>query len=126
MKDPIYKTSKADFDFFVKEFLRWIDFWGLKQWHFYFEQSEDTDCYAWIDPDYKNTAVGVYFSTRWVNFKPNREYIAKVAFHEVGELLLTQLGRLARKPHIVGEAKIAEETHNIIRILENTVWQIRK
>jgi len=119
------KITQNQFKLFQAGVHEWIDFFGLKEWQilFLFERMENNraeirfDCVSGI-------AVFV-LNTRWETEEEwvTDTIIRKVAFHEVCELLLGRLVHITNQRHGTTEDGVEEETHRIIRTLENTIWK---
>ena len=63
----------------------------------------------------------IVLSTTWENDEPSEYKVRRTAFHEVCELLLVRAGCIAFNQKASGE-DWEEETHVIIRTLENAVF----
>ena len=117
------KTTKKHFELFQKECNKWIEYFGLKQWRVFYEHDYVDDAYGSINAHHPGKVVTITLSKSWEETKPNNKYIKRTAFHEICELLISPLERLAKSRFGVLEEEIQEEIHNIIRTLENTVWK---
>lgn len=119
------KLTQKQFNLFKKEILKWIDFFGLKEWQLLF-LLEKIKNRAEIRYDCVSGIVVFVLNTRWIEMDElwlTDDSVRKVGFHEVCELLLGRLVDLADRRHDVTEANIEEEKHKIIRVLENVVWK---
>jgi hypothetical protein len=116
------KLKDTDFDIFKSECLKWIEFFGLKGWDVYFD--EDAKC---EDGNMAETCIGP-LSARNVTFhfkgsdNPAFNNPGRSAFHEVCEILLYRLHCLAES-RFISVSEVDEAVHDIIRILENTVYE---
>ena len=57
------------------------------------------------------------------DFELTNNDIKRVGFHEVCELLLGRLGNMVYQRFDLNSDDVDEETHRIIRTLENAVWE---
>jgi len=113
------KTTKKDFEIFKKEFLKWFNVFGLKDWKIYFFHDQiDETSYANITYNVAGRVATVRF-----NLEHNGRYnnIKETAFHEVCELLLGKLVAVAEYRYVT-ENEITEATHDIIRRLEKVIF----
>ena len=118
------ETTKKDFELFKKEFLKWINFFGLLNWRlFFYHEKTDEDSFAIITCETENRVAGVTLNKIFPAEDYFPENIKMVAFHEVCELLLSDISDLA-KSRFINETDIDTEIHRIIRTLENTVFKI--
>ncbi len=119
------KTSKKDFQLFVKECNKWIKIFGLLEWQIHHEHSNEyKDDRAWCR--YHHTAKIATFglTINW-SYKPSASEIELCAFHEVMELFLAGLDYMAKRREF-DENMIIAETHRIIRTMENVVYPALK
>lgn len=119
MSEPV-KTSPDDFELFKSECQKWIEYFGMKGWSIYFEANAANGNMAEtrIGPLTDRCAVFCFQGSTDPNFHdPKRS-----AFHEVCELLLFRLHDLAEARY-VEEPDIHEAVHEIIRVLENTIYK---
>jgi hypothetical protein len=112
----------TDFDIFKTECLKWIEFFGLKDWVVYFDDNAKCEpdnmaetCYGPLTS--RNVTFHFQGSDNPVFNDPKRD-----AFHEVCELLLYRLHCLAEY-RFVSASEIDEAVHEIINILQNTVYE---
>lgn len=117
------KTTAKHFEIFKKECQKWIKVFGLYGHRFYY-QHEDIKgrqiAYCIYPDDHEDRAF-----TLGLTVNLDCEYsmidIKKSAFHEVMEAFLYRIGNLARCRYVQPE-EIDDEIHNIVRILENTIF----
>ena len=109
------KRKNEMFKIFKSEVEKWIGFFGLFQYSYEFFNDELIDTYAEVN--FEGDMISIIQSTL---FDIPDEKIKLVAFHEVCEILLNNVGELIRIN--VGEVVERREVHKIIRILENTVF----
>jgi hypothetical protein len=118
-----YKVTKKEYEYFKTQFLKWADLLGVKDWEFFFTYGrvdEEKDYRACIFGDPDNRLVAIYFDPEW-DIKPHNRELSMVAFHEVCEVLFSDLRNLL--PEKVNDAFGRREIHKIIRILENTMFE---
>ena len=116
------KTKKRHFKYFKKQCQRWIDFFGLKGWEIHFQHEHQEDSMATVWYSLEGRCLVFTLSTDTGGVKPSKKNISRWAFHEVCEVLVGRLEALA-KDRFVTDKEIFEEVHNIIRMLENSVWE---
>lgn len=120
------KTTENHFKLFKAECNKWIEFFGLKDWGVSYVWGDVEEARAEIAYHCMDRLAVITLGKEWDELGGitiDSEIIRKVAFHEVCELFLgkltvttDQLGR------ILMESEIIEETHRIIRTMENTVF----
>ena len=122
MNEPI-KTTKEDFEIFKTECKKWIDYFGLYGWettykHEVFEEEYMADCA--FSPHIRAAIIRLNAERPG---GPNmiESNVKRSAFHEVCELFLGKLTFMA-EARFLADGEIEEETHNIIRILENRLF----
>lgn len=119
----IFKTTLNHFAIFKKECERWIDRYGLKDWHIYFKHSEiEHEVCARAEADLENRLARITLNTEWEEVEPTRANLQSAAYHEVCHILLHRLTELALLRGNLAE--IENEVHVIIRRLENAVGKI--
>ena len=122
------KEKKSDFDIFKAECEKWIKFFGLTEWEIdYAFVKDDEKIDAWVSFDEINGMLAIIcMNSTWKerdkNFY-NIENIKKTAFHEVCEVFMAKLVRLASARYCVAEDEITLAKHEIIRRLENTFYK---
>jgi len=117
------KTTKKNFDLFRKECEYWMDEFGLKGW--------ELKCYHTKTKPRNLARTSFNTVQRWVcttlnvdwGKYPTTDYdIKRTAFHEVVEgALLANIRALAEERYTTQD-QIDEEIHNLVRVLENTVF----
>lgn len=85
------------------------------------EDAEDGDALAWYFCGFSGKVARIGLAQDWSDDAVNDKEVAKAAFHEVCELLLTKLA--AKAYFTFAECVVEEEIHHIIRILENSVFE---
>jgi len=115
------KTTKKDFKCFEKEFLKWINVLGLKDWRVLFYHRPLEDSFAVIHRDNVGKIANVYFSSE-IPETAREGYICPEhhAKHEAVHLLLSRLGYLAERRYI-NYSDISEEMERLVRILEKVL-----
>jgi hypothetical protein len=127
----VLKTTKQDFLAFKTECEKWIGIFGLLGWKFYFQHKDDkeldgnTIAYCVFPQDAEDRYLTIGLSVNIDTPVPVTRYdILRSAFHEVMEGLLYKIQDLA-KDRYVKPAEIREEIHNLIRILEEVIFERR-
>lgn len=117
----MYKTNKKHFDIFKKETLKWIEYFGLKDWEIRLEHATDEENMAYVLINSVNRFAMIGLSKTW-SCKPSVKELKQSAFHEVLELLLEKIVFTASKGSL-GDVEIQEAKHDVIRRLENTIFK---
>ena len=122
--DNVIKTHKKHFEIFKAEAGRWLAFWGMVDWEVSYRHVDllEYNCLACCWANVEGRLLSLQFSTQWEDSRPlDRHEISKVAFHEVCEGMLAELGAMAERYVVQGE--VARATHGVIRRLENVVFE---
>jgi len=115
------KTTKKDFELFKKECKKWLDILSLKNWEIFWVHGDtDVDCRAQLLVDQKGRLSTIYLAEEWEKDAVTDLLIKKMAFHEVCELFLYDIGIMLGCFFAPGV--VEEEIHKIIRTLENTLF----
>lgn len=119
-------TTTEHFDIFQKEALKWLDFFGLKGWDVHFSHRKLNGDRARIIFNGVGRVATIFLNTHWTEEDGilfTDKDIRKSAFHEVCELLLGRLNQMASQRFNLDALDIEEEIHQIIRTLENVVFE---
>ena len=115
-------TTAKQFELFKEECEKWIKFFGLKGWRVDYRHGKTTDgARADVGANVVARVATIRLAKKWRTGKPTNDKVKKSAFHEVCELLLFRLKYLAMD-RCTNDDEIAEESHCIIRMLENSVY----
>ena len=121
----MFKTTKKHFNLFKKECDYWIKEFGLTNWcvRYYHRKDSKQEVHAWCNFEFSGRAVDITLNAEVDDdYKLNPEFETKLsAFHEVCEVLLFPLRYLA-EARFLTDNEIDPEIHNIIRTLENAVF----
>lgn len=121
------KTTDRHFKVFESECLKWIEYFGLKGWKVYFFHKKiDEDSRAQIRVNIKQRVASILLNKQWDETPILELHIKQSAFHEVCELMFWRLASMAHGEITSNYASINEETHNLIRIMENTVLKMNQ
>ncbi len=126
---PRIKTTEKHFEIFKIEAEKWIRQFGLTEWEVYYSHSNLRGMKAQCKYNLTGRNATISLSTEYVDdiIDYNIESdIKKSAFHEVCELLLGPLESMVEQRYALGADDVREETHRIIRRLENFVSNIYK
>nr|DAE79003.1 MAG TPA: hypothetical protein [Caudoviricetes sp.] len=123
----IYELEQRHFDIFKDEARKWINLFGLKDWEifFRFEEMEDFDR-ALCRTNWAGKVCNLALA-RWHSEERTEGDIRKYAFHEVCELLLTEMERIALDeeiPYTERKGLAEAARHGVIRRLENSVFPL--
>lgn len=117
------KTTKKDFELFKETCEFYIEFFGLKDWRFYYEHIELTDSFAQVSYNFVGKCCTVAFNKKL----PDRyevieeRKIRESAFHEVCEILLAEMTN--KLEWNFNEQEVQTMAHSVIRRLENSVFK---
>jgi hypothetical protein len=120
-------NKTENFDFFKEQVEHYYEFFKLHRWKLEIKLSEeDSDSHAYIE--YDDLETGQYCATLtanlyWLMDENDLDKIRLVAFHEILELLLAELVRVAESRYI-SELMIPNSIHSIVRTLENTIYEL--
>ena len=118
-----FKTTKKDFDYFIREVCYWTSKLNLQDYGAIFIHMvlEDKDSLAWVDVSLENKTVTFGLSEDWSWMQPDKYQLAKSAFHECCELLLYKLYDKLIK--FYSQEYINELRHEVIRTLESILFE---
>ena len=115
-----HKLTEKQFKSFESEVEYWLEYFGILDWQVLvlFEKIDDArgDCTFNIP----GKIATIRLSKEW-NYPPKGFDVEKCAFHEVCELLLCQLTVFSN--FFIKDSIVEEQTHYIIRTLENTIFK---
>ena len=117
-----YELTEEHFEVFKNEFMYWVDELGMKGWEFIFKLIELTDARAQCMPGQRGRVVVVCLNTVWEGQEVTEYELRRTGYHEALELFLSKMTHLAQERSVT-DAEIEEETHNLIRTLENAMWE---
>jgi len=115
------KLSKENFEFFKKECLSWTRFFGIYQWDCRFIFEDDDDAMARIEWGVEDGIACFYLAKKWDKDEVSDYNLSLCAFHEVCELLLSELNDMARRCN--KDRMTNGAIHRVIRTLENTIFE---
>ena len=116
-------TTEKDFNLFKKESMRWVGIFGLINWEIIFNKDPAEHNLAECTTIQSAKIATLSLQEDWSDCDQKKDTytIKKTAFHEVCELLLSKFNALAHDRHCRAE-EIEEERHNIIKVLENVLF----
>ena len=112
------KVSDKNYEAFVKECQRWVDFWGLHTWRIVYKKKkmpENNGEADWTRPG----RVAVVSIAEDVDCKSQ---VKMTAFHEIDELRYSRIRDLAMT-RFCTENDIDEAIHELIRQDENLIFK---
>lgn len=122
MKPKVYRPTDKQFKLFKSTVNKWIAFFGLKEYQLRILFNKEKGCRATCLADLSEMQSEIALGTEW-DYKPADHDIVRVAFHEVCELLLWELGSIASA---IGSDPIVDRArHTIIAKLENSVLRAK-
>jgi hypothetical protein len=117
------KTTTKQFNIFKSEARKWIDVFGLKGWRIdFFHLKLENNDRGQARVNISGRCVSIMFGKEWDGECKDFD-IKQTAFHEVCELLLWKLADMAHTKVFTNRDSITEETHSVIRILENVLFR---
>ena len=113
---------KERVDLFIESVYRYIKMFNLGEYDVVIEPSDDKNIFGsceWFDYEDGTQSIIISFSKPWFeNAKEiTRHEIKEVAFHEVCELLLSELNQIANE-RFIEKREITKAVHRIVRRLE--------
>lgn len=114
-----YKTTKKDFNEFKAECEKWIEYFGLKDWEIYIYR-KDMEARADVLFNMSSRMANICLSNE-TSHTPDKYEIRRCGFHEVCELLLAPLSDVSQE--YISRTEHDRRIHNIIRRLENTIFE---
>ena len=122
LESPYVLTGEM-YDFYCERVDYWLKVFNQLNWSIYYVFEEDEDGFlAWVSYNTGGRCATFGISSVWESEKPIKEEIDKCAFHEVMEIVLSDLYSLVRSRQYV-DREIDMAGHNIIRIFENVVYR---
>lgn len=119
--DDMNKTTKADFNLFVKECQYWIDKFGLKMWDVSFNHSDDIeDRIGNCQFDCIDRWAIISMAKDFGDTKPTIKEICSTAYHECLELLFAEWSLKSTWRFVQTELVFDEIRHKIIQTFVNT------
>jgi hypothetical protein len=115
--------QKRRIELFTNTIYKYLDYFGLKNFRIDIEKGSN-DCYGECNYHITSKTATIKYGISLIeNQNINDNQIKKTAFHEVMELLLSKLSILSYNiSYPRTENEVDEEVHNIIRTMENTVF----
>jgi hypothetical protein len=117
----------GDFELFKSECLKWIEFFGLKDYRIAFDDKVTVDdAFAQCSTSLPHRTCVLRFESKELDeFNEKNRDVKKDAFHEVCHLLLAELLYIAECRY-VNDGELRAEEERIVRILENTIYKEEK
>ena len=117
------KTTKKDFDCFIKEVCYWLPKLNLQDYGtvFLHMKLEHQESLAWVDVSLVNKTATFGLSEDWSWLNPNKYELSKCAFHECCELLLYRL--YDKLIEFYSYKYIDEMRHEVVRTLESVLFE---
>ena len=117
------KTSTRHFEIFKKECAKWIDFFGLKDWDILYAHNDSRpDSCANVTYNLSAKNVVIRLTKTWGEQPITVKRIKRSAFHEVCEVMIARLV-ICSAARFLNKDEIEEASHDIIRRLENSVFE---
>jgi len=116
-------TTTQHFEIFRKEARKWIDWFSLHEWAIGFQHggTVDPDVYAECWTKAIGRTALLVLGADWGKNKVTKVQVQRSAFHECAELWLRNLNDIAER-RTFDENEAEKETHRLIRLLENRVF----
>ena len=119
------KTSPQDYHTFEGAVLDEIEAWGLTEWDVRFDHEPREGQDAWCGYEYEQKQVCFGLTDDISDSEYSEKFLKKLAFHEVCELLISELITLARMRTISSE-DLTRAAHCVIMRLQNRIFHDRK
>ena len=121
----VVKVPKKRFTEFKRAVKYWIEIFGLKHWEVYIDfGGVDEDAYAEVEYDVQTKTATIRLTDTCKDRQELNELQPdKRAFHEVCHLMLATLNEMADSKIRIGKNEVSLEIHNVIRILENAIYE---
>jgi hypothetical protein len=116
-----YTTNDAHFHYFKQSCNKWQEKLSLCGWEIIYRHIEDSKNVAWEEANIDARCATISLNKSWREIKPTKRELNLTAFHEICELLLERIDRLARAYY--ADSIIDEPRHEIINVLQKTIWQ---
>lgn len=116
-QEEIHTLSNEDFETFKKEFIKWVDIFGLRGWDITFKFEKLNNIYGSCTSNIVGRCATIALNNTMTKEQYSTHQVKKTAFHECCELFLARINGLANYRHTT-EDEITEEIHNIIRTME--------
>lgn len=119
-----YPTTTAHFKNFQDEVGHWLHLLGLTGWRVEFAH-EPIEARAECRFNLSGRVAVLVLATEFENLEPTEQNVRRSAFHEVWELAFARVWDTANRSDLTpGQRQdlMEEAQHELIRILENTMW----
>lgn len=120
-----YELTQEHFDYFIKQCKYFVTFFGLQDWEMHYLWEDVEDCRASCTSTQQGKICTISLGKVWHTVEPTQDMLCKVAFHEVWELLTSELEVVARNDFDLtnaGRREVLERArHTLIRRMENCV-----
>lgn len=124
--EPKNITTDEHFEIFKTECRKWVNILGLMGWEIFYSHKPVKESSR------ANASYHVMGRIATLNLEPvwkdsdvsSDDEIRRIAFHEVCEVLMARIAIIG-KDRYISESEIDEEVHNVIRTLENVLWEPR-
>ena len=109
---------------FENECLKWVKFFHLYDWKLIYHMETLGDlALAEIRFDTEHKSAIIVLNQEWEDFEFSIEQLKRSAFHEVSELLLTDVRAMLDLRCRNKDELINTEVHRVIRRLENSIFE---
>ena len=120
-------TTRSDFDIFKKECRLWVARLGLKGWRIGFEHSDDYEEWsngsmAMVSWNVTSKSAIIWLNKNWGEIPFDEKDVRRAAFHEVLELLFSEMTFIAGDRYAT-DGQFINEKHSVIRTFENTYFR---
>lgn len=116
-------TPKQKINFFKKVSQKFISYFGLYNWETYFKKETEIDNRASCETQIDAKIAKIFYDEDYLKEEQDLDEIAKTSFHEIMEIILSELREMAsNRDTNYTEREIEEKTHTIIKIFENRVF----
>lgn len=115
-----YETTQKDLRYFARRVKYWQKFWGLVNWRIDVFIGDSGPDFAGFFADWPGKCA-TFVLSEFTPWPWTRAKLDRSAFHEVSELMVSELSSYAEK--YVSKEVVQEATHDVVRRLENRVFR---
>jgi len=121
------KTTKKNFELFIKECKKWIQLLGVTSWRIVIEHKdrEDHRDLSWCCIESSTMSCSVMLSVNWYDNKISNNAIKRCAFHEICHVMLSPIDDMLTERGY-GQDEVDKVLHGLIYVFENCLFGMEK
>jgi hypothetical protein len=122
-KYAMIRTTKAQFQQFKRDFMRYVKLYGLIEWRFDIVHADCGNAYSTVNANSPGKVVTVCFNTVWCDrsgLPLTRASIRATARHEANEMLVSDICDLIETPFKTRD-QVEATRHALVRRLDNII-----